>query len=345
MKRPAPEKHSSGPNLGAHDTNEEAMGNNPGTTVAASSTTPARLTRQIATNARITPVHQDANSFTQVSTPVVAKLGPKSRKSVAGTSRRSGRKTRWTTEHLDEAVHPTFNGPFMSKVSECAGKLPPFSSPSAEAIQDLFNEMYPDVKVVVAKGEVVFDLTMQRLNEWRSMIGSEALNNVKAYLEIEKADDYDTTEGRWCFKSAADYVEWILHTDDSKNAPMYWARWNGGASKEGRFQFHLILKTLSAHLAVVPSRSEERPSGALILCLLAVKRALKFSRSGTLIVPRGPQGFFSAENWGDQTVRTNEGQVKMNRKARSSLVPISGWTSPTSNRMRSSRTPMMMITL
>ncbi|KAI0309829.1 hypothetical protein OF83DRAFT_1179171 [Amylostereum chailletii] len=288
------------------------MDNDAGTTAATASTTmPTRLTRAIATNARITPVRQDDNSMTDVSMPVVAKLGPKSRKSVTGTPRCSGRKTRWTTAHLDEAVRPTFNSTFMSTVRERVGTLPPFASPSAEVIQEIFDETYPEVKVVVAKGEV----TMQRLNEWRSMISSEALNNIKAYLEIEKADDTDHAEGRWCFASAAEYVKWVLHSEDGKNAPMYWARWNGGVSKESRFQFHLILKTLSAHLVVIPSDSKERPSGALLLSLLAVERALKFSRSGTPVIPHGPEGFFSAENWGDQTVRTKDGRVKLNRKA------------------------------
>ncbi|KAI0319058.1 hypothetical protein OF83DRAFT_1170573 [Amylostereum chailletii] len=317
---------SSGPDLGAHNsrnTNEvEGMGETMGgTAVTSKSTVPARLARPVVTNTRTriptTAIRQDTNPLTQVSHPVIATLGPKSRnaKSAPGTQRRSGRKPRWTTEHLDEAVRPTFNGPFMSKVRELAGTLPPFTTPSADAIQTLFDKMYPDLDVVVEKGKVVFDLTMQRLNEWKFMIGSEAVNNVKAYLEVEEADDPDEVEGLWCFASPTEYVEWAVHSEDGKNAPMYWARWNGGVGKEGRFQFHLVLKTLSAHLAVVPPRSGEHPSGALILSLLAVERALKFSWTGTPIIPRGPQGFFSAENWGDQTVRINEGQVKLNRKA------------------------------
>ncbi|KAI0309260.1 hypothetical protein OF83DRAFT_1089196 [Amylostereum chailletii] len=92
--------------------------------------------------------------------------------------------------------------------------------------------MYPEVSIVVVKGQVLYDLTLQRLNEWKSMISSEALSNVKAYLEIDEADDVDEAEGRWCFESAAKYVEWVLHSEDGKNAPMYWARWNDGVGKE-----------------------------------------------------------------------------------------------------------------
>ncbi|KAI0313155.1 hypothetical protein OF83DRAFT_1086519 [Amylostereum chailletii] len=309
-KRQTPAKHSDGDFDAHHSLDANAMedvGDFADSAAVTTSTVPPRLSRPIASNTRIqkAPVHQDANALTQVSAPTVAKLGLKSCQSVTKTARRSRRKPRWTTEHLDEAVCPTFNGAFMSKVREHAGTLQPFSLPSVEAIQTLFDEMYPEVSIVVVKGQVLYDLTLQRLNEWKSMISSEALSNVKAYLEIDEADDVDEAEGRWCFESAAKYVEWVLHSEDGKNAPMYWARWNDGVGKE----------TLSAHLAVIPPDSKEHLSGALILSLLAVERALKVSRSGTLVVPHRLQGFFSAENWGDQTVRTSDGHIKMNRKA------------------------------
>ncbi|KAI0318159.1 hypothetical protein OF83DRAFT_1083119 [Amylostereum chailletii] len=247
-----------------------------------------------------------------ISTPVAATLGPKSRKP-AGTPGKRARKPRWTTDSLDEAIRVSFNGDFMAKVREYAGTLPPWSAPSVGDVQVLFDVMYPDIKIVVAKGEAIYDLALQCLKEWRSMIGSEALSNTKAYLEVEDLDG--DTEGRGSFESAATYVEWALSSADDKNTPMYWARWNKGAGKEGRFQFHLILKTLSAHLAVIPSNTDERPYGALILCLLVVERALKFSCTGTQAIPRSPQGFFSEENWGDKKVRTSEGKVKLHHKA------------------------------
>ncbi|KAI0309674.1 hypothetical protein OF83DRAFT_1179345 [Amylostereum chailletii] len=297
------------------------------TPTAASSTAPLppKQARVFASNTRIpkVAVRQDTNPLTQVSAPVVAKLGPKSRQAI-GTAKH-GRKPRWTTDALDKSIHPSFNNVFMSKVREFTGTLLPWLSPSVDEVQTLFDEMYPGVDLTITRGEVVFDLTIQQLKEWRSMIGSEALNNLKMYLEADVDPDAEVdSEARASFATAAAYIEWVLHSEDDKNVPMYWARWNGGVGKEGRFQFHLILKTLLAHLATIPSDSKEHPSGALILCILAIECALRFSLTGSQVIPRGPQGHFSLENWGDKTVRTNEGNIKLRRKAGKFVPTVDG---------------------
>ncbi|KAI0309565.1 hypothetical protein OF83DRAFT_1088985 [Amylostereum chailletii] len=251
-------------------------------------------------------------------TPTRQNLGPKSRRSAAEPKVKRGRKVRWTTEHLDEAVRPSFNSVFMSKVRGLTGMLEPWSDPSAEEVQVIFDEVYPGVKLTIVKGEVVFDLTMQRIKEWRSMLASEAMSVTKTYLDADKHgedEDEDDDEVRASFVSSAEYVKWALASEDGKNAPMYWARWNSGAGREGRFQFHLIMKTLAAHLACITSSTGDRPSGALILSLLAVERALKFSWTGEPVIPRGPAGYFSGENWGDKVVRVGNGQKKLVRRS------------------------------
>ncbi|KAI0308615.1 hypothetical protein OF83DRAFT_1089683, partial [Amylostereum chailletii] len=261
---------------------------------------------------QMSQIHQDSNTMTKVSTPVVTTLGPKLHKPV-GTPGKCTRKQRWMTNSLDEVIRPLFNGEFMAKVREFAGTLPPFSAPSVNDIQALLDEMYSDVSLIIAKSNVLYDLTLQHLKEWRLMIGSKALRNTKADIEAKDPNGNDT-EGRAFFASAATYVEWALSSPDSKNSPMYWARWNNGVGKEGRFQFHLILKTLSAHLASIPPNTNECPYCALIMSLLAVEQAVKFSQTGVPIVPHGPQGFFSEENWDDKKIRTNEGKVKTLRQ-------------------------------
>jgi hypothetical protein len=73
-----------------------------------------------------------------------------------------------------------------------------------------------------------------------------------------------------------------------------------------------------------------RPSVLIVIACTAasdiaisqVERALRLRATGELVIPRGPPGYFSIDNWGDQHVRSPAGKVKTIRRATKFLATI-----------------------
>jgi hypothetical protein len=58
---------------------------------------------------------------------------------------------------------------------------------------------------------------------------------------------------------------------------------------------------------------------------LQVERILQLWASGTYIVPKGPAGHFSADNWGDIKTRDGKGPTKLTRRATKWLSSLKKW--------------------
>ncbi|KIK49404.1 hypothetical protein CY34DRAFT_45482, partial [Suillus luteus UH-Slu-Lm8-n1] len=74
--------------------------------------------------------------------------------------------SKWVKAFLSTAVLWARSQPNPWEMSE---------SVMADALQDIFDVLYPNVKYTVNPNSAVFTVMQQRLSEWRSNIGSAAL--------------------------------------------------------------------------------------------------------------------------------------------------------------------------
>ncbi|KIK37994.1 hypothetical protein CY34DRAFT_46833, partial [Suillus luteus UH-Slu-Lm8-n1] len=74
--------------------------------------------------------------------------------------------SKWVKAFLSTAVLWAGSQPNPWEMSE---------SVMADALQDIFDVLYPNVKYTVNQNGTVFAVTQQRFSEWRSNIGSAAL--------------------------------------------------------------------------------------------------------------------------------------------------------------------------
>ncbi|KAJ3733866.1 hypothetical protein DFJ43DRAFT_1153047 [Lentinula guzmanii] len=98
-------------------------------------------------------------------------------------------------------------------------------------------------------------------------------------------------------------------------------------STTGAFQSPLISKTFAEHLKAIESipqaqRIADRPTGAIVLAILAVHRALMFYSTGSEVVPLGSDGHFSQAVWGDKF--TLVGGIKKQYKTTSNIHSLFG---------------------
>ncbi|KAJ6540954.1 hypothetical protein B0H10DRAFT_2137868 [Mycena sp. CBHHK59/15] len=121
----------------------------------------------------------------------------------------------------------------------------------------------------------------------------------------------------------AAFVQWALqpHADsESGTMAFHWKIWGNGTDKKGFLQGELIVYTFAYHLSsleAIPGaygRSDAPPTGALLLSMQAVQRALQFWRTGEYINPNKPSNHFSIDNWGDTAVTVGTQDKKFKGK-------------------------------
>ncbi|KAF5342778.1 hypothetical protein D9758_017125 [Tetrapyrgos nigripes] len=151
-------------------------------------------------------------------------------------------------------------------------------------------------------GKVIKTLTQDRLNSWRNSIGKAAL---KAIEQLFQREGLSTPEERQCYVKEQT-------TGDYKSHPYYYSH---AVEMNGKTMYasFIISKTFSEHLKAIAKvtadqRLSERPTGAMVLSILAVHRAFTFYSSGNEVIPSGVDGHFSSAIWGDRDV-TLEGKV------------------------------------
>ncbi|KAJ6613368.1 hypothetical protein B0H10DRAFT_238512 [Mycena sp. CBHHK59/15] len=123
----------------------------------------------------------------------------------------------------------------------------------------------------------------------------------------------------------ADIVAFYLKGDD-RNRVFYYREYaedleTGEVNPKGIFQNFVISRVLAVHCNATTLKnslgptgfdaciSSTRPTGALVLSIQAIKRALNYWKTGELVIPPAPLGNFSKSNWGDH-VEFSEGVKK-----------------------------------
>ncbi|GBE77161.1 hypothetical protein SCP_0100330 [Sparassis crispa] len=149
-------------------------------------------------------------------------------------------------------------------------------------LQELWDEFFPDIPLVVVPREPVYDIAQQKVYEWRYSIAKAGVAAVSAFFEDE--DNGLVTE-----EERAAYIRYVI----GPNLPFRYAGatmkgQNGKAprvSVKGAFQSTYVLRTLGCHFAATNCAldSNEPPCAALGLCLASVEHALRQYESGVFI--------------------------------------------------------------
>ncbi|KAF5343146.1 hypothetical protein D9758_015203 [Tetrapyrgos nigripes] len=249
-----------------------------------------------------------AKSLAAVVQPTIVKVEPtNSEDYVAPTSIK---KRGIRLGNLPEAVQTAFKDKFIPAIIEFTGCLIAWTSPNVNELEQTWEDVMPeDICQRFTEfntGKVIETLTQDRLNSWRNSIGKAAL---KAIEQLFQREGLSTPEERRCYVKEQT-------TGDYKSHPYYYSHaveMNGKTMYAGPFQSFIISKTFSEHLKAIAKvtadqRLSERPTGAMVLSILAVHRAFTFYSSGNEVIPSGVDGHFASAIWGDRDV-TLEGKV------------------------------------
>ncbi|KAF6751440.1 hypothetical protein DFP72DRAFT_850843 [Ephemerocybe angulata] len=254
--------------------------------------------------AKIEPVENAPNIFKKAETKSRAKPG------------------RARVSHLPEAVRPKW--PSMKiTVIDAAGQLPPWADLTDGAICLLWNGLVDQEHFIAhiagsARGSYVLFQLIKKLV--RNVLGAEWKNPFAQAAIDAVAQEWERRE-LITPASCAKFSEIMLgaepHNRDSKKArPFMWKAtdnigWDGDDPNKtggGLFLGRMVLKVFAEHLSHVADAPKElitadaKYSGALMLSIQAVHRALEYTLSGKLSIPTGSTDktyHFSKENWGD----------------------------------------------
>ncbi|KAF5343257.1 hypothetical protein D9758_013418 [Tetrapyrgos nigripes] len=212
-----------------------------------------------------------------------------------------------TLNAFPDKVQKAFTDHFIPSVLDFVGCLKAWTGLEAQEYSDLWETTTSDeVKnawdQLNGPKRLLEVLTNDRINSWRSKFGTTAINvldDIFTREQLETAEDkkaYVETQLQGNPKSRAFY---FLHSGEVNGAMQY----------AGTFQSELIARTFAEHLKAIRQvpkdlRQEMKPTGALVLSILAVLRALEFYKTGVFIKPMGNNGHFSERAWGDRIIQT-----------------------------------------
>ncbi|KAF5362641.1 hypothetical protein D9758_009557 [Tetrapyrgos nigripes] len=246
-----------------------------------------------------------------VVSPTIVKVVPTT--SVEGLVTPARKRKEIRLADLKPVVKTAFSDTFMPIVVEHTGCLTAWTGPDAKDLAELWASVMPkplhNQFAELNKDKTIQTLVDQQLSNWRNAFAKAAL---AALDEVFKAPDLQTAEQRKVY--VADQLE-----GDFKSRSFYYLnvkKKNGKTYYGGPFQSYLIARTLSEHLKSIKGIAEEdrlgmRPVGAVVLSIQAVQRALTFHETGVKIIPKGQDGFFSKQVWGDHEVTVEGKKVKL----------------------------------
>ncbi|KAH9854455.1 hypothetical protein C2E23DRAFT_726617 [Lenzites betulinus] len=217
---------------------------------------------------------------------------------------------RWNTSDLDPEMRQRFTHSFIPLTRTTMSTLPPWYCMSIEERQGLFDRVFPSANHIIEINDM-----NNRITEWQGKFAAAALTILEVHF-VKAGMAEPEVRATWCSEQLGTNVA-------AMKAPFLWQTWDNG-KKKGCFQGELVLKTFGVvHVPVLQAlpqalreaegHSELRPTGALILAVLAVERALTLWLSGTRVIQPGSPGYFSADNWGDKTV-VSRGVAKTSNK-------------------------------
>ncbi|KAJ6620529.1 hypothetical protein B0H10DRAFT_2188539 [Mycena sp. CBHHK59/15] len=281
----------------------------------------------------------------------IIKIAPTAPRPLTKKEQRNNAK-KWSLPHLPRNTASQFTEEVIPLARELLGTLPPWAVLTVKQVQEIVDKVYGAGKHIVLFDGPWFGLVAYRASDWRSGFGIQALKGIQALINMYQGADnsesdeeaagplsddpldaapkpakftFDTPEG------IAAFVAWALqkHAETGTMA-FHWQTWGNGVDKKGLLQSHLIMYTFAHHLSALKTipdlhkHLEAEPSGALLLSVQAVERALQFWTTGQQVVPPKTAGHFSVDHWGDIKTVVNNKKVTQ-RRATQFLATVSNW--------------------
>ncbi|KAJ7494907.1 hypothetical protein FB451DRAFT_1550594 [Mycena latifolia] len=270
-----------------------------------------------------------------------------------------GNARKWTLNHLPQGTAHQFTTEVVPLAREKLGALAPWAKLSVAQIQTIVNKVYEKKEKGVVNGKpkpiihkvtddgVWAGLLAYRTHDWHSGFAAQSAKAMDALIQADGDDSEEesdqendpaqpaetsqaspdaaaadpapaksrgfklkTPEGR------AQFVKWALQVHEaSGTSAFHWQQWGDGKDKKGFF------------LSIPPHhpRSDEHPSGALLLAVQAVERNLKYWSTGEYTVPKGLAGQFSFDNYGDVKKRISSTKNQLIRRATKFLSVVQKW--------------------
>ncbi|PSR92367.1 hypothetical protein PHLCEN_2v4725 [Hermanssonia centrifuga] len=159
-----------------------------------------------------------------------------------------------------------------------------------------------DYPLRITRHTPVYDITMQKVYQWRNTLGTLAYDCVDGYF-LDHKDVFKTEDER------AAHVDELLKMGGK--LPFLYARIrtneiSGKREGVGAFQGPIVLKVFAAHLKALEAidkravSNDIKPYGALALAATAVERAFTASAGGYV---NRTHSWFSDRNWGEVSMK------------------------------------------
>ncbi|KAI0755853.1 hypothetical protein C8Q74DRAFT_1363451 [Fomes fomentarius] len=220
-----------------------------------------------------------------------------------------------------------------------AGLREPFSQPTVDTVQQIFDLAYPTSEYQVVDDDIFFKMVENHWSNWQNKMREAALEVLNTRFSNPAHVNLHSHEARarYCHKLLGGendrYREQILHT----RAPLFWKVSKAG-EREARAsscipyafawykrEFILLLLTSLLSRVLAPLASigwvhlhlidrlpkdlrnaidalpQPRPAGALAMSALAMEFALHSWKSGELHLTKAISGQFSQKNYGNMT--------------------------------------------
>ncbi|KAE9385391.1 hypothetical protein BT96DRAFT_1007086 [Gymnopus androsaceus JB14] len=173
-----------------------------------------------------------------------------------------------------------------------SGCIEAWTSPTATEIADLWDSTMPsgihNRFSELNAGKAIEVLVQDKLTTWRNSIGKAALKTLKKIFSDESLTTADQCKAYIAQQMTGmyrSYVYYYSHVIGEGQNVQY----------VGPFQLYIISRTLAEHLKAIDSiptdeRIADRPTGALVLAILAAHHALTFYSTGCEIVPSAKRG-------------------------------------------------------
>ncbi|THV05828.1 hypothetical protein K435DRAFT_960898 [Dendrothele bispora CBS 962.96] len=206
---------------------------------------------------------------------------------------------------LPQDFRRVFTECFVPAIIELTGTLRAWADPPPDQIRAVWHKVMPqDLQSNMSDsrwGPMIQKAILQSLDNWRNAFAGAAIEAVRDAINRVIQEGGNPRK----------YIDW-LREGDYRFRRYYFTEVSedqrGQPIRKGPFQSELISRTFSEHLKVINSVRPEhrlgrgRATGAIVLSILAIERALSFYSSGALEIPAGQESEFSRTNWDDQTI-------------------------------------------
>ncbi|KAK7447355.1 hypothetical protein VKT23_014065 [Stygiomarasmius scandens] len=205
---------------------------------------------------------------------------------------------------LSEDVRAAITNLFEPAVVDFTGSITAWDNPKTKELKGLWEDVMPD-DMYEQFDEWNQDRTIERIAEARLT----RLRNSMAKMAVQEVTEMFKRQGLKTIEERAQYVA-EQTSGEFYSRPYYYLKVEKTPEKslyKGVFQSTIIARTLSVYFKAIKSIPKDQrlspiPEGALVLSILAAERAFALYKDGTLNVPDGPEGHFSAAQWRDTIV-------------------------------------------